>query len=98
VGESPGVKGGGLLEMSLHSLEVECLPQDLPEVISIDVSALNVGDSIHIKDVVLPAGVVARGNPELTVIHVAAPKVVDETLAAAAQPEVLKEKKAEGSK
>jgi large subunit ribosomal protein L25 len=40
---------GGLLELSLHAVEVECLPQDLPEVIRIDVSALNIGDAIHIQ-------------------------------------------------
>ena len=95
IGEPSGVKNqGGLLELSLHSIEVECLPKDLPEVIAIDVSALSVGDAIHIRDLALPAGVVARGNPDLTVVHVAAPKVESEAAAGApTQPEVLKEKK-----
>ncbi len=98
-GEAFGVKNkGGILEMNLHSFAVECLPQDLPEVITIDVSALDVGDSIHVKDVVLPAGVTAHASPDLTVLHVSAPKVEVEPVAgAAAQPEVLKEKKAEGA-
>jgi large subunit ribosomal protein L25 len=97
VGEASGVKNqGGLLELSLHSIEVECLPKDLPEVITIDVSGLSVGDAIHIRDLALPAGVVARGNPDLTVVHVAAPKVESEAAAGApTQPEVLKEKKQE---
>ncbi|MDB6153006.1 MAG: ctc [Chthoniobacteraceae bacterium] len=100
VGEPIGVKShGGILELNLHSLEVECLPQDLPEFISVDVSALQVGDAIHIKDIVLPAGVTARGNGELTVIHIAAPKVeVEPAAGSAAAPEVLKEKKPEGDK
>jgi large subunit ribosomal protein L25 len=99
LGEPSGVKNqGGLLELSLHSIEVECLPKDLPEIIQVDVSALNVGDSIHIRDLVLPAGVVARANPDLTVVHVAAPKVESEAAAGGAkQPEVLKEKKQESA-
>lgn len=95
-GEAAGVKNsGGLLEINMHSIEVECLPKDLPEVIRLDVSALNVGDAIHIKDIQLPAGVTARGDGDLTVVRVAAPKVEvePEPATAATQPEVLKEKK-----
>jgi large subunit ribosomal protein L25 len=99
VGEPNGVKNfGGILELSLHDIEVECLPKDLPELITIDVSELNVGDAIHIRDVKFPAGVTSRANPDLTVVHVAAPKVEAEpepTAAAAAGPEVIKEKKDE---
>ena len=102
-GEPDGVKNhGGLLELNMHSIEVECLPKDLPEIIRIDVSALGVGDAIHIKDIQLPAGVTARGDGDLTVVRVAAPKVEAEpdpvaVAAAAAQPEVLKEKKDEAA-
>ena len=99
LGEPAGVKNfGGVLEHSLHSIEVECLPRDLPESISLDVSALNVGDAIHVRDVALPSGVVAKAAPDLTVVRVAAPKVEVEPAAGAeavAQPEVLKEKKEE---
>ena len=86
---------GGILEIAMHSIEVECLPKDLPEVIRIDVSALNVGDAIHIKDIQLPEGVTARADGDLTVVRVAAPKVEvePEPAAEAAQPEVIKEKK-----
>jgi large subunit ribosomal protein L25 len=102
-GEPSGVKNfGGILEIALHSIEVECLPKDLPEIIRIDVTALNVGDAIHIKDVALPEGVHARHDGELTVVRVAAPKVEVEPTpaaeaAAAAGPEVIKEKKEEGA-
>ncbi len=95
-GEADGVKNnGGVLEINLHSLEVECLPKDLPEMITIDVTALKVGDAIHVQDLQLPAGVTVRANPELTVVHIAAPKVEVEPAAGEAtpQPEVLKEKK-----
>jgi large subunit ribosomal protein L25 len=97
-GEADGVKNfGGILEINLHSVEVECLPKDLPEIIIIDVSRLGVGDAIHIKDLQLPEGVTVRGDGELTVVRVAAPTVEIEPAAAAtvaaAGPEVIKEKK-----
>ena len=97
-GEPSGVKNfGGILEIALHSLEVECLPKDLPDLIRIDVSALNVGEAIHVKDIQMPEGVSLRADGDLTVVRVAAPKVEVEPVAvvaaAAAGPEVIKEKK-----
>src|SRR5207248_9870474 len=91
---------GGILEQLLRSIEVECLPKDLPDSITIDVIKLEIGDAIHIKDLALPAGVTALGNPETSVAHVAAP-AVEEVAAPAAEaaaptePEVIKEKKPE---
>jgi large subunit ribosomal protein L25 len=95
-GTANGVKNfGGLLEQSLRSLAIECLPRDLPEVIRVDVSALNVGDAIHVREIPLPEGVTTRVAPDLTAISILAP-TVEETPAAAAAPaapEVIKEKK-----
>lgn len=98
-GTANGVKNfGGLLEQSLRSLTVECLPRDLPDKVAVDVSALNIGDSIHVRDIKLPDGVVAKVQPELTVFSVMEPTVEEEPVAAevAAGPEVIKEKKEEG--
>lgn len=100
IGEADGVKNfGGLLEQSMRSLGIKCLPQNLPEVLTVDVTALKVGDAIHVRDLVLPAGVTAVVDADLTVFIVAEPTVAAEAPAAtaAAAPEVLKEKKAEGS-
>ncbi len=98
-GEASGVKNfGGILEQSLRSLEIECLPGDLPEIIRINVSGLNIGDSIHVKHIQLPDGVVALDDADLTVFLCAEPKVEEEPAAASetpAQPEVIKEKKEE---
>ena len=100
-GEADGVKNyGGLLEHSLRSLHISCLPKDLPELIRVDVSALGLNQSIHVRDLVLPEGVKATSDADLTVFIVAESKV-DETPAAAGDaskgPEVIKEKKpAEG--
>jgi len=98
VGEPVGVKSfGGLLEQLVRSITIQCLPQDLPDCINVDVSAMAIGDSIHIKDIQLPTGVTAV-DPETTVFLVAEPNVAAEaeTPAAAeapAAPEVIKEKK-----
>jgi len=100
VGEADGVKNfGGLLEQNMRSVSIRCLPKDLPEIIRVDVTAMKVGDSVHVRDLQLPAGVIATEDPDLTVILVAEPTVAAEPVAAAAAaaPEVIKEKKAEGS-
>jgi large subunit ribosomal protein L25 len=74
----------------------------LPDRITVDVSNLNIGDSIHVRDISLPSGVAAKGHPELTVFSVVAPVVEEEPVAAAVEgaaagPEVITEKKpAEG--
>lgn len=55
---APGVKtGGGIFEHLANEVEIECLPKDLPEFIEVDVSAMNVNDSIHLSQLVIPAGV-----------------------------------------
>src|SRR5256885_2837033 len=77
-----GVKNfGGLLEQSLRSLAVECLPRDLPDRVTVDVSGLNIGDSIHVRDIQLPAGVAAKTQPDLTAFSGVAPVVEEEPVA-----------------
>ncbi len=101
LGVATGVKNfGGLLEQNLRVLPIECLPRDLPDKITVDVSALNIGDSIHVRDIKLPAGVVAKVQAELTAFSVMAPVIEEEPVAAeaeaAAGPEVITAKKEEG--
>ena len=101
IGTANGVKNmGGLLEQNLRSLAIECLPRDLPDVIRVDVSALDIGDSIHVREIQLPAGVTTRIQLDLTAFSVLAPTVEEEPVAAeaevAAGREVIKEKKEEG--
>jgi len=101
LGIAAGVKtSGGLLDQNIRSLTVECFPKDLPDKITVDVSALNIGDSIHVRDIQLPTGVAAKTQPDLTAFSVLAPVVEEEPVAAveevAAGPEVIKEKKEEG--
>ena len=101
-GEPVGVKiGGGVLEHVLFKIKVRATPKDLPEVIVVDVSNLDVGKSIHLGDIQPPEGVEILGHKEVSVVSVAAPLVeaAAATDAAAApagtQPEMLKEKKDE---
>jgi large subunit ribosomal protein L25 len=100
MGTANGVKNmGGLLEQSLRTLAIECLPRDLPDVIRVDVSALNIGDAIHVREIQLPSGVSTRIQPDLTAFSVLAPTVEEEPVAATAEaaagPEVIREKKEE---
>ena len=100
-GTAVGVKTfGGLLEQSLRALAIECLPGDLPDRITVDVSQLNIGDSIHVRDIQFPPGVTSKVQPDLTAFSVVAPVVEEEPVVAeaeaAAGPEVITEKKAEG--
>jgi large subunit ribosomal protein L25 len=95
-GEPLGVKtGGGLLETMLRTIRVACLPRDLPDLITVDVSHLEIGHSVHVREVKLPQGVTASNPPELPVFSVFAPKeeVVETPTAEVTQPEVIKEKK-----
>jgi large subunit ribosomal protein L25 len=101
VGIPVGVKTfGGLLEQSLRVLAIECLPGDLPDRITVDVSQLNIGDSIHVRDIQFPSGVTPKVPPDLTAFSVLAPVVEEEApvaeAEAAAGPEVITEKKEEG--
>jgi large subunit ribosomal protein L25 len=97
VGEALGVRTfGGLLEYSLRTLEVECFPQDLPDIVRIDVTNLSIGESLHVRDIRLPTGVETITDGDLTVVSVVASRVgeeVTETAEVAVTPEVITEKK-----
>ena len=99
VGEALGVRTfGGLLEHSLRSLEVQCYPQDLPAVVRVDVANLNIGESLHVRDIQLPPGVEAITDGNLTAVSVVASRVGEEVTETAEQPtapEVISEKKVE---
>ena len=82
-GTAQGVSlGGGILDHALRELELECLPDAIPEEIAVDVSALDVGDSLHVRDLSLPEGVTLKSAPELPVVSVVAPGAEEEPVAA----------------
>ena len=103
-GEAVGVKtGGGVLEHVLFKIKVRALPKDLPEVLHVEVSHLEIGKAVHLGDIKPPAGVEILGDKNVSVLAVAAP-ITEEQEAAAAEAaaaapgevEMIKEKKEEG--
>lgn len=102
LGEAIGVKtGGGTLEHVLFKLKVRGLPKDLPEAIYVDVSNLNVGQTIHLGEITPPPGVEILGDKAVPVFSVAAPLTEEQaaaleaaaTAAGPMEPEMIKEKK-----
>jgi large subunit ribosomal protein L25 len=101
-GEAEGVKtDGGVLEHVLFKIKARGLAKDLPEIITVNVSHLKIGQAIHLGDIKAPAGVELVGDKHISVISVAAPRTEEEeaaeaAAAAAAAPgevEMIKEKK-----
>ena len=95
-GEAVGVKNdGGSLDHALWELDVVCLPTDILGEIRIDVSALEIGDSIHVADIKLPQGLETKHDPEAIVFSVVPPMKEEEVVEvdADAEPEVIKKEK-----
>jgi large subunit ribosomal protein L25 len=98
-GEPVGVKlEGGSLEHILWELEVECLPVNIPKDIEVDVSSLKLGESIHVKDIVVPSGVKILNDPGAIILSVVAPMKEEVPVEGVEgeekqEPEVIKEKK-----
>jgi large subunit ribosomal protein L25 len=105
-GVPTGVKdGGGVLELITREIEIRCLPTQIPAYIEVDVVALNIGDSIHVRDLNVPDVTIVT-DPDTTVVTVVPPTVMEEKPAegeaaaagTAAEPEVIaKGKKEEGA-
>jgi len=98
-GEPAGVKEqGGVLEMVMHEIEVECLPTSIPERIRVEVSDIHVGEDIRVGNLRLPEGVTAVGDPDAVILLVTMPTEIVEKVeaapaeAVAAEPEVIGKK------
>lgn len=105
-GEAVGVKtGGGVLEHVLFKIKARALPKDLPEVITVDVSNLEIGQAIHLGEIKVPENVELIGDKNIPVIAVASPRTEEEEAAEAAEGaagtaadvEMIKEKKEDGT-
>jgi len=100
VGIPEGVRNfGGVLDQTMHSLEIRVLPADIPAQIDVDVTALNIGQSIHVGEVTVPNGEIMNASGQ-TVCTVVAPRTeevvapVVEEAAAGAEPELIRKPKA----
>ena len=78
-GKSKGVEQqGGVLDVVQREVAVKCLPLAIPDSLTIDVSELDIGDALHISDLVLPEGVELMTDPGHTLVHVTAPRIEEE--------------------
>lgn len=74
IGEAPGVKKGGLLDQHLYEVSIRCLPDELPSHIDVDISKLDIGKTIHLKDIVMP-NIEFETKLDTTIVSVLMPKV-----------------------
>jgi large subunit ribosomal protein L25 len=88
VGKAEGVVRGGILQPVVREIEVECLPLDIPEFFNVEVSGLDIGDSIHIEDLPMPASVTAIYESNFALVTVVPPTVEEAPAAAPAAVEV----------
>ncbi|HVZ78179.1 MAG TPA: 50S ribosomal protein L25/general stress protein Ctc [Gemmatimonadaceae bacterium] len=100
VGTPEGVRtGGGILDQVMHAVSIEVDPSDIPNHINVDVSGLTIGHGIHVRDLVLPAGVEVLDDADATICVVSAPKTATEEVPGAAEvaaePELIRKPKAE---
>jgi large subunit ribosomal protein L25 len=87
IGKPEGTKVGGILEQVRRAIQIQCLPGDIPKSIDIDVSPLNIGDSIHIQDInVEKAKIISETNFTIATV---VPPVVEEKVAEAVAPEAV---------
>ena len=83
VGSAIGVREGGVQELLMHEVDVESLPRDLPEVIEVDIEPLQIGESIHVRDLTPPDGVRLVNSDDQVIVLIAhrlAAEVTDEGL------------------
>jgi large subunit ribosomal protein L25 len=92
-GTPVGLSEGGLLEQMVRTLTVACRATAIPDFIRVEIGGLHVNQGVHIRDLTLPEGVVAKADPELLLLHVvtraAAPEPAATEAAAATEPEVI---------
>ncbi len=97
-GTAKGVRQGGILEFVERELEIECLPTEIPEKVTLDVTNLEIGDSIHIKDIPVSGSLKFFGDVERVVITILAPHKAEEPKPVEAVAEEVQPKEAEESK
>jgi len=77
--------GGGILDHATRELDVECLPNAIPEEFAVDVSKIEIGDSLHVRDIEVPEGVEILNDPDVSIMSVVAPALAEEAAPAEAE-------------
>jgi len=93
-GEAPGVKTGGVLSHIVRELKVKCLPADIPEKITVDISKLEIGNTVLVKDLAVPKNVEITVALDQIVVNIVSPTILEEVTPvvgaeAVAEPEVI---------
>ncbi len=78
-GKPEGVKNGGVIQTLSNEIKIKCLPTNIPNLIEINISDLNIGDTLRVKDIKPMDGIEILSNPESTIISILAPRLVVET-------------------
>ncbi|MBI5903615.1 MAG: 50S ribosomal protein L25, partial [Deltaproteobacteria bacterium] len=73
VGKAVGLAFGGIVQQETRKIRIDCLPSDIPGSVDLDVTPLGIGQSLHVRDVVLKEGLRAIDDPEMTIVSVVAP-------------------------
>jgi len=100
IGSAEGVRGGGILDQVMHALEIRVDPSNIPNHVDVDVTPLQIGHSIHVRELSIPAGVEVLDEEDATVCTVSAPRASETPVAgvavvpeAAAEPELIRKPK-----
>ena len=96
IGIPAGVEIGGVLQQVRRELSIKCLPSQIPDSLEADVGSLNIGDSIHLKDMQLPSGIKVSDDLDITIATVLAP-TVEKEVAKEAAPEAAAEEGAQAA-
>jgi large subunit ribosomal protein L25 len=89
IGTAKGTKDGGVTQVLTSHVEVECLPRNVPDKLSIDISDLDIGDSLHARQLVVPEGVKLITEPDVALVGVATVRVAVVEVAAPVEGEVV---------
>lgn len=94
-GNSVGQRNGGVVDLVLHKLEIECMPADLPEHIEVDITNVDVNQSLHVSDLSIP-NVTFITHSDLAVVTITPQRGEMEASGGATEPEVISKGKSEG--
>jgi large subunit ribosomal protein L25 len=82
-GKAKGIEDGGMLQLVRRELEVLCLPTQIPETLEIDITELDIGDSLHVEDIPLPEGIEIPADMNFTILTIVSGKMAEEAVAEA---------------
>ncbi|MEO0294160.1 MAG: 50S ribosomal protein L25 [candidate division WOR-3 bacterium] len=91
VGKAKGVEEGGILNIEHRYLTVKCLPRNIPEKITVDISSLGIGQSLHVKDLKVPEMVKVEEDPYATIVNVLSPRKIVEVAPTAPETPLVEE-------